>query len=179
VPPSEPFAIRQRLRRSLAVLLSAALVSWAVASERDEERVAAELERLSHGGGPGEYFAGFDHICFDFVSGSARKEFAEAAARKSIPLATSLAQCGVNRSCCNLDSDVTGVIGLINNGAIRCVSLRKASSAFLAEPQRALCAKPSDLIVKRESFSTRLQPPGRPWMSNPGQFYYKIMENHQ
>jgi hypothetical protein len=142
----------------------------------NEERVVSELERLSKDDGPGEYFGRFDYLCFD-SGGLVRTEFAEAAARKNFQVPRSLATgCGTDRSCCNLNSDVTGIVGLVEGDAIWCVELKKANSAFLTVPARPIWIKPSELIVRRDTFATSMHIPGRPWRSMPGQFYYLLME---
>jgi hypothetical protein len=161
------------LRRfPLAVLFAWAGCALLQGCERTEEHIVAELDRLSQGGEPGKYFAGFDYVCFDY--GRAREEFATVAEKKSIPIAQSLAECGVDRSCCNMNSEVGGVVGLIKDGAIRCVELQKANSSFLTD--RPICAKPSELIVTRGTFTTRVSPPQRPWIAMVGQTYYEITE---
>jgi hypothetical protein len=164
------------LRRfPLAVMFALAGCALLQGCERSEEQhIVAELDGLSQGDRPGMYFAGFDYVCFDYTSGSAREEFGTVAEKKSIPIAQSLAECGVGRSCCNMNSDVGGVVGLIKDGAIRCVELQKANSSFLTD--RPICAKPSELIVTRGTLTTRVHPPQRPWIAMLGQTYYEIAE---
>ena len=146
--------------------------------DRSEQHIVAELDRLSRGEGPGEFFARFDYVCFDYTGGVPKEEFTGAAAKKNIPITVSWAACGVDRSCCDLNSEQIGVVGLVKGNAIRCVELRKLNSSFLAEPPRAICAKPSELVVNRQTFTVRKQIPYRSWFSIPGQTYYNIAEKH-
>ena len=54
--------------------------------------------------------------------------------------------------------------------------VKKADSAFLAEPPRAICAKPTELVVKRLTFTTAMHIPYRSWRSMLGQTYYSVGE---
>jgi hypothetical protein len=140
----------------------------------NESRIVAELDRLSQGGEPGPTFGRYDYVCVSFDVGRPWLEFADAAASKSIPIAT----CGVANSCCSVGSDLGGVIGLIKDGAIHCTELK--DTVVLPEATRAICAKPSDLIVKRETIVDAGQPiPGRSALSRPRETYYKVMEKRQ
>ncbi|HWL93085.1 MAG TPA: hypothetical protein VNT79_06095 [Phycisphaerae bacterium] len=164
-------------RRALFALAGAALAAFVLyGCDRNEQHIVAELDRLSRGEGPGEFFARFDYICFDSADGVPKEEFTEAAAKKKIPITVSWSACGVDRSCCSLNSEQVGVVGLVKGYAIRCVELRKVSSAFFTEPQRAMCAKPSELVVKRETFTKAERILHRSWLSRHGQTYYSITE---
>ena len=169
----------RRIRRGfILALLGAVLVGWALyGCDRSEERIVAELDRISQGGEPGQYFAAFDYICISINPGLSSVEFAQVAASKSIPVGKSL-ECTIWSSCCNLSSESGGVVGLVKNGAIRCVELR--GTAVLSEAKRSICTKPSALIVNRETITEPGQLiPGRSWTPRPGETYYKVMERHQ
>ncbi len=80
-------------RRWAAAGLRALTVAFAVVAlwgcARDDERVVAELERLSQGRGPGEYFSQFHYVCFSVNHVLAGVDFLETAKKKSIPLTLS------------------------------------------------------------------------------------------
>ena len=63
------------LRRfPLAVMFALAGCALLQGCERSEEQhIVAELDRLSQGNGPGKYFAGFDYVCFDYITGGPEK----------------------------------------------------------------------------------------------------------
>jgi hypothetical protein len=117
---------------------------------------------------------GYDYVCFSFDVGQPWREFAEAAASKSIPIVT----CGVGNSCCSVGSDLGGIVGLVKDGAIQCVELK--GTIVLPEPHRPICARPSELVVKRETLAEpRQRIPGRAGTPQPGKPYYKVMERPQ
>ena len=161
-------------RRMLFAIAGAGVVGLVLyGCDRSEQHIVGELERLSRGEGPGEFFARFDYVCFDYSSAVPKAEFTEAAAKRNIPVKVSWAACGVDRSCCSLNSDVAGVVGLVKDNTIRCVEMNRA---FLADPPRAICAKPSELVVKKQTFTTAAQIPYRSVRSVPGKTYYAIGE---
>lgn len=177
-PPSGRHGPRRIRRGFILALLGAVLVGWALyGCDRSQQRIVAELDRISQGGEPGQYFAAFDYICISANPVLSWVEFAKVAANKSIPVGKSL-ECTIWSSCCNLSSESGGVVGLIKNGAIRCVEMR--GTAVLSEAKHSICAKPSELIVSRETITDPGQRiPGPPWTPRPGETYYKVMERHQ
>ena len=69
-------------------------------------------------------------------------------------------------------SDAGGVVGLLRGNEIKCV--RTERFTYLLESDYALCAKPSDLKIVRRTFTSRVNPPGRSWLSQPGQEYFEV-----
>ena len=165
-------------RRMLFAIAGAGVAGFVLyGCDRSEQHIVAELERLARGEGPGEFFARFDYVCFDYSGAVPKAEFTEAAAKRNIPIKVSWAACGVDRSCCTVSSEATGVVGLVKGNTIRCVEM--TSKPFLADPPRAICAKPSEFIVTQQTFTTATQIPYRPFRSVAGKTYYSIGEKQQ
>jgi hypothetical protein len=167
---------RRTWRRLIVAVLGAGFIGWALfGCNRNEERIVAELDRLSQGAEPTPYLAAFDYICISGDPVGSRWEFAEVAARKSLPMRTA---CSIwNSSCCNLPSELGGVVGLVEAGALRCVQLRR--TAVVPEPWRSFCAKPSELVVKRETVTQPGQGVPASWIPRVGENYYRVGEKSQ
>lgn len=138
----------------------------------EEAGVLAGLESVVQPGKPSGLFAEADAVCFNFNNARVKEELMEAADRENLGVGASLDACGIGRTCCGLNSDVSGVVAIVKGQQIRCVEIYRF--AFLLEANRAACIKPSNLKVTRKIFATRVNPPGRPWFSKPGEYYFEI-----
>jgi len=156
-----------------AVAISAALLAFAF-SDRDEHKILAELERLSRSEPVSGYMSNLSHVCFNFNNADVKGDFSREAARIGQPFSLSPGACGTENSCCRLDSNANGVIGLVSNDTIRCVAIN--TYIFVPAAGRAMCVKPSRLVVRQKNFSEVTPLPGRARPGTPGQRYYEIAE---
>lgn len=109
----------------------------------------------------------YDYVCFSAPTG--RAEFNPILPSQYVNIANT---CGVDQTCCNLDSD-TDYIGLVKDGTVRCVQARYA---LLTEGERSICIPPGKIKVTRETFSTRYNPSNKAWIANAGTHYLKVSE---
>ena len=160
------------------VVASTLLAIIGSCARADEEAdILAGLESVVQSGKPSGLLAGADAICFNFNNARMREELIEATDRENLGVRASLDACGVRRTCCGLNSDISGVVAIVKDQQIRCVEVDRF--AFLLERNRAACIKPSNLKVTRKMFATRVNPPGRQWFSKPGAYYFEIGEVQQ
>ena len=154
---------------SFVLLLGLWLISlYALSPELDTQR---ELNKVAETGTPGR-LSRFDWICFNDNTGSERADFSRAAKTAGFNLDASLDACGIDRSCCSLDSD-TMIVGYVTGSEICCVDGR---TPYLLDTGNEACIRPSKLLVRREKVAERLIPKGRAWVAQPGSVVYKIGE---
>lgn len=146
--------------------LAAGMLYW----WNDERRLAADIEEMSKSGRVGNYTRSFDYVCFSPDTNSIPEAFGEALKSSGLDLYTPLNTCGIRGTCCNLDSN-HGAAGLIKNGEIRCLEIRRFS--FIPDDDRTFCARPSELQVTLETYEgpeRHWSPPGA-WIGRGTQFY--------
>lgn len=134
------------------------------------ELVHDDLQAISQGHAPFAILNKVDAVCFD--NGKGRADFDEAALRSGLNFQSSLNACGIDRSCCNLGSDLAGLVGLVRGNEIMCVEVKYFT--YLLDGGQPICAKPSQLKVSYQTYTTRFNPPGRPWFSTVGRKYFQI-----
>jgi hypothetical protein len=137
-----------------------------------ERRLLADIEEMSKSGRVGNYTRSFDYVCFSPSASSIPQEFGEALKSSGLDLYTPLNTCGIRRTCCDQDSNYS-VVGLIKDGEIRCLEIRRFS--FIPGDDRTLCARPSELQVTLETH----EGPDRDWtppgaIIRRGTQYYRI-----
>ena len=136
------------------------------------DRIRRDLEDKVSGGAGNTIVGNYDFVCFSAVTGRAVAEFEPILTRKDPRYADTASSCGVNRTCCDLDSD-RDYIGLAKDGRIECVAFR---SMLLTEPDKTLCIPPAKICVTKEVFQSRYLSTNRAWTSEPGRPYLKISE---
>ena len=169
-------AARFKLRWSAFTAVALSMVSiatWALWPNL-EDKLGRDLELMMSGRGAGEtkVVGTFEQICFD--GGGAERDFLSESRRLGDPFTQSLEQCGVENSCCNYPSDISGFIGLVKEGQIRCVVVY--SFDFYLKSGRPFCVKPERLSVSRRIVIPGEQPPGRPWVSRSGRRSFEVGE---
>jgi hypothetical protein len=137
-----------------------------------ERRLLADIEAMSKSGRVGNYTRSFDYVCFSPGANSIPEEFGEALKSSGLDLYTPLNTCGIRGTCCNLDSNYSAV-GLIKNGEVRCLEIRRFS--FIPSDDHTLCVRPSELQVTLETY----EGPDRNWTPpgatiRRGMQYYRI-----
>lgn len=137
----------------------------------DERRIEAELRRSATSGQTSDVFAENDLICFNDNNGTERSDFARAAKRVGRDISKSIEACGVDRSCCEVASNVNGVVGIVRGDEIKCLAIWRF--VYLLEKGREACIQPSRLRVSIETFETEIGFQGRPWKGMPGTSYFK------
>ncbi len=163
------FGRRSKVLGLLAVATIAVAVGTAFLWTSDEALIFADLEAISQDRAPHKILNELDAVCFSFHPALVSDEFYAAAGRnRALPYKS----CGIGNSCCDLMSDAGGVVGLLRGNEIKCV--RTERFTYLLESDYALCAKPSDLKIVRRTFTSRVNPPGRSWLSQPGQEYFEV-----
>lgn len=111
--------------------------------------------------------SGYDYVCFSAPTG--RAEFNPILPAQYVNIANT---CGIDQTCCNLDSD-TDYIGLVKNGTVQCV---RARYALLTEGEKSVCIPPSKIKVTRETFSARFYSSNKSWIGKAGSDYLKVSE---
>ena len=139
-----------------------------------EGQLRGDLELMTSGREAAEtkVIGTVDQICFD--GGGAERDFLAESKGQGDSFTTSLAQCGTGNSCCNLASDLGGVVGLVKDEQIRCVVID--SFDFYLKYDRPFCVKPNKLAVSRKTVVPGEQPPGRPWVARAGRTSFEVGE---
>jgi hypothetical protein len=136
----------------------------------DEGRLKADIEAMSKSGRVGNYTRSFDYVCFSPGPPVDARVFGEALKSSGLDvyLYNSLNACGIRGTCCNLGSNDSAV-GLIKDGEIRCLEIRRFS--FIPGDDHTLCARPSELQVTLETH----EGPDRNW-TPPGAIIRRGMQ---
>lgn len=127
-------------------------VGWIFFSPNEEDKIFADLMSLV-AGTPAKYINQFDLVCFSYSATAFRLQTGEAIA----PYRKSLESCGLNGSCCNLNSD-TGVVGLGRNGKMQCVEIRGFD--YWTSNDEPLCAPSDKLEVATQTADQATATPG-------------------
>jgi len=139
----------------------------------ESRQVENELQTIAQSGRPSADWAAYDLICFNSNAGTEMRDFARAAHKVGHDI---VEQCGVQGSCCELESNNPGVIVLVRAKKIKCIQIR---FAYLLEGQREACIKPSQLNVSQQIFREKTHTSGRPWVGRSGDAYYLVRERQQ
>jgi hypothetical protein len=156
---------------SLACVL---IVTYFVVQTSESRQVEAEFSHIEKTGRPSDAWAGYDLICLNGKPGWEQFDFTRAAEQAGVDLKESLQRCGDERSCCSLDSNGPGAVGLVRGRSIRCMAV---STGYLLEGREETCIKPGRLKVIRQKFSEKTLPIGRAWLPKIGDPYWKIEED--
>jgi hypothetical protein len=141
----------------------------------ESRQIESEFSHIEKTSRPSDAWAGYDLICFNGKPGWEQFDFTRAAEQAGVDLKASLQRCGDERSCCSLDSNGPGAVGLVRGRSIRCAAV---STGYLLEGRgEAACIKPTRLKVIRQTFSEKTLPIGRAWVPRVGDPYWKIEEN--
>lgn len=159
-----------RIAAFAVVAAMAAAAAGLFLYQDDEQRLRDDLKRLSQGRAPSGILTEYDAVCFD--NGGARADLDEAALRSGLNFQPSINACGIDRSCCNLRSDLGGLAGLVRGDEIKCVEVNRFT--YLLDGEQPFCTAPAQLTVVERTFTTRFNPPGRPWFSTIGRPYFQI-----
>jgi hypothetical protein len=160
----------------VGLLLGAAYNIWG-SRKSPEARLLADIDDLSKDGHVGEFIKQFDFICFNFSNNNVVEEFSREALRIGQNFSSSLKSCGIERTCCNLNSDAGGFVGLVRGEEIECLAVNKFE--FWPAGDRPICAKPSELSIEHRPYTGPEHPAGRPWISRPSSPSYTIGERKQ
>ena len=155
------------------VVLAALFAGFIVYSTHEQRWLQSELDHVADRDRPSPSLAPFSLICFNSNNGSERTDFAKAARAAGSDVDDSLRQCGADKSCCGLNSDVAGIVGLVRDNEIRCVTAR---FVYVLQSRREACIPPNRLRVQRMTFKEHFRLPGRPWIGNPGNSFYQVDE---
>src|SRR6476661_7009949 len=88
-----------------------------------------------------------DWICFNQTNDQFvyRGEFLSESRRLGGTFTQSLESCGIDNSCCGMDSHFAGAIGLVKDGKIQCVEVY--GFVFYLKQDAPFCSKPDNLRV--------------------------------
>jgi hypothetical protein len=140
-------------------------------------RIESDFDKLAQTGKVGTGLSQVDWLCFNDGNGTERADFSRAAKRVGLDIEASLKACGVDQSCCLMDtydSNRSGTIGLVRGNKVSCVST--FGLIYLLEGASAACIRHDRLKVSKERFKERVHLLGRPWVGDVGMQYYKIQE---
>jgi hypothetical protein len=160
-------------RLSSALLLTLITVAAFFLWPTVQRKLLGDLQMMSSGqdAAATEVIGSTDWICFD--RGRYQEEFMSESRRLGEPFTRSLEQCGVDHSCCNSDSNIGGVIGLVKDGQIRCVE----NVDFDVYPKLGpVCVKPTDVIISRKNVASGTEVPGRPWVTRASRATFEIVD---
>jgi hypothetical protein len=164
---------KMRLRTTIIAFVGFVLAALPAFAASLEDEIFEDLKERSEGKPSQKYIGAFDLICFTLINSSAREELLQEGRRVGSNFSHSLDSCGVNRSCCNLWTQASGVIGVVKNDQIRCVEIHKFD--YWLEKNAPRCLKPSNLRVQKQTSPPAEEIPGRPRF-RPGRPAYRIGE---
>ena len=113
-----------------------------------------------------------DYLCFNTDNRDVRTEFRQESSRLKNSFSQSLDSCGTEGSCCNLDSNTVGFIGLVKDGKIRCVGINIFD--FYPRGDRPFCTRPEKLRVQEKKLTVGERVPGRPGVVIAGRSSFEI-----
>ncbi|MBX9841073.1 MAG: hypothetical protein K2Z80_04610 [Xanthobacteraceae bacterium] len=164
-----------RFTRSLHILSAGVLlltVAYCVFWPDLSDRVRRDLEGKATGRSESATVGAYDYVCFSAVTGRATQEFGPDLAKRDNQYAELANACGVDHTCCNLDSD-SDYAGLVKDGTVRCVRVKYA---LLTEREQSLCIPPAKIKVTRETFLSRFHSSNKAWTVEAGSHYLMISE---
>lgn len=161
---------------AILVVLAIAFFGFRFYWNYEQSSLQSEFDRIAQTDMPSR-FSEYSLICFNSNNGTERADFSKAAKVAGGDVDQSLKTCGVRNTCCEVESDVAGVIGLVRDRELECVPIKRF--IYLIEGARELCVKPSRLKVTRDTFKSAFHSRGRPWIASSGDTYYKIEERHE
>ncbi|MGJ5178877.1 hypothetical protein ACQR16_13710 [Bradyrhizobium oligotrophicum] len=155
----------------MLVVISLALVAYCAMPDLDD-KLRRDLEALASGRSLAEtqIIGGADWVCID--QGAFRREFLAESNRLGGTFTRSLEKCGIENSCCIETSDLPGVVGLVNDGEIRCVEAK--SYDLYLKPEEAFCVKPERLAVSRKVAVDGEHVLGRPWVGRASRTSFEV-----
>jgi hypothetical protein len=160
----------------IAVSLLSALVGIRALEDSLEDKLYHDLKLSSEGKPDKTYVNGFDLICFTLNNSSAKEELLRENRRLGANFSASLEACGVNRSCCNLWTQASGIVGLVKNNQVLCVEIYKFD--YWNDKDAPRCMQPKNLRFEKQTSSPSRNLAGRPAF-NPRRPSYMISEEAQ
>jgi hypothetical protein len=133
--------------------------------ELEAIRVGTDAQNMEHTGK-------LDYLCFNTDNRDVRSEFRQESSRLQNSFSESLDSCGTEGSCCNLDSNTVGFVGLVKDGKIRCVGINIFD--FYPRGDRPFCARPEKLRVQEKKLTVGERVPGRPGVVTAGRSSFEL-----